>query len=100
MRTRFVLTRREQLHQSRIVEHLQSLDGAYPGFADQLGRLTHSAPDSTTTIAANFQLTLQQITLLSYLDPFKAMGVIFLLLLPLLLLVKRGRASEQRGEAA
>ncbi|MGO9853395.1 MAG: hypothetical protein ACLPTM_17510 [Steroidobacteraceae bacterium] len=47
-----LLTRREQFHQSRIVEQLQPLNTAYPGFAHQLGNALGSAPDAPTTLAA------------------------------------------------
>jgi hypothetical protein len=44
-------------------------------------------------LARFFQLATTQIVLLSYLDASKFFAVVFLLLLPLLLLVKPGTAS-------
>ena len=49
------------------------------------------------TLAAVYQSAVQQATLLSYLDDFKLLGVVFLALLPLLLLVRGGTAG---GRAA
>jgi MFS transporter, DHA2 family, multidrug resistance protein len=88
-----MLTRREQFHQSRLVESLQSLNPAYPDWAHQLGSAFGSPADPTTTLAAVYSQAIQQATLLSYLDDFKLLGVVFLALLPLLLLVKPGKGG-------
>jgi DHA2 family multidrug resistance protein len=88
-----MLTRREQFHQSRLVESLQSLNPAYPHYADQVGHALGSGPDTTTTMAGIYSTAVQQATLLSYLDDFKFLGVVFLALLPLLLLVKPGKGG-------
>ena len=89
-----LLTRREQFHQSRIVEHFQALNPAYPDYARHLGSALGSTPDAPMTLANLYQQAIQQATLLSYLDDFKALGLLFLALLPLLLFVRRGRGSE------
>ena len=94
-----LLTRREQFHQSRIVEHFQALNPAYPDYARHLGSALGSAPDATTTLANLYQQAIQQATLLSYLDDFKALGLLFLALLPLLLLVRRGKGGESPAPA-
>jgi MFS transporter, DHA2 family, multidrug resistance protein len=88
-----LLTRREQFHQSRIVENLQSLNPAYPDYAHQLADALGRAPDAPTTLASVYSQAVQQATLLSYLDDFKILGVVFLALLPLLLLVKPGKGG-------
>jgi len=93
--TSTLVTRRMQFHQSHLVGHLQPLDPAYPGFVRQLGQATHAAPGSTTTLAHASQIVQQQASLLSYLDGFKALAVIFLLLLPVLLLARRGTATAR-----
>lgn len=88
-----LLTRRAQFHQSRIVEHLQALNPAYPDYAHQLGGALGSAPDSATTLGSIYQSALQQASLLSYLDDFKVLGLIFLALIPLLLLIRAGKGG-------
>jgi len=88
-----LLTRRAQFHQSRIVEQLQGLNPAYPDFTHQLGSAIGSAADGSTTLANIYQGALQQATVLSYLDNFKVLGLLFLALLPLLLLVRAGKGS-------
>lgn len=86
-----VLTRREQFHQSRLVEHLQSMNGAYPDYATQVAALTGSSADAPTTLASIYQSTVQQATLLGYLDDFKLVALIFLASVLLLLLLKPGK---------
>jgi len=94
-----LLTRREQFHQSRIVEHLQNLNPAYSDYAHQLGSALGSAPDAPTTLAGLYNLAVQQATLLSYLDDFKTLGLLFLALLPLLLLVRPGKGGTSPAPA-
>jgi DHA2 family multidrug resistance protein len=92
-----MLTRREQFHQSRLVELLQGMNPAYNDFAHHLAAALGSTPDSPVTLATIYQNAVQQATLLSYLDDFKMLGLVFLALLPLLLLVRGGTAG---GRAA
>ncbi len=88
-----MLTRREQFHQSRIVENLQGLNPAYGDLTHQIGSAIGAAPDGTTTLASVYQVAQQQAALLSYLDDFKLLGILFLALLPLLLLVRAGKGG-------
>jgi len=89
-----LLTRRAQFHQSRIVEQLHGLNPAYPDFAHQVGGVLGATPDAPTTLANIYQGALQQAALLSYLDDFMVLGVLFLALLPLLLLVRAGKGGD------
>jgi MFS transporter, DHA2 family, multidrug resistance protein len=70
------------------------LNGAYPDYLQHLGSALGAAPDSATTMASVYQGIVTQATLLSYLDDFKVLGLIFLALLPLLFLVKPGEARS------
>jgi MFS transporter, DHA2 family, multidrug resistance protein len=88
-----LITRRQQLHQSRIVEHLQPLDPAYTEFTSRLEHAIGTAASGQQSLARTFQLASEQIMLLSYLDTFKFFAIMFLGLLPLLLFVRRGAAS-------
>jgi DHA2 family multidrug resistance protein len=85
-----LLTRREQFHQSRLVESLQQLNPSYPDFARQLGHALGTTGNAPASLASIYQNVSNQATLLSYLDDFKLLGLVFLALLPLLLLVKKG----------
>lgn len=96
-----LVTRRQQFHQSRIVEHLQPLDPAYTNFTTQLSQAVGSAAGSgRQSLARVSQLATEQVMLLSYLDAFKFFGVAFLCLLPLLLFVRKGAAGGGGGGAA
>jgi DHA2 family multidrug resistance protein len=88
-----LVTRREQFHQSHLVEHLQPLNPAFGDFTQQLQQAVHGS--ALTLTGQTYQMAVQQATLLSYLDAFKAIAAIFLFLLPLLLLVKPGVATAR-----
>lgn len=94
-----MLTRREQFHQSRIVELMQGMNPAYPGYAHHVAAAIGSTPGSQATLAAIYQSVVQQATLLSYLDDFKMLGIFFLALLPLLLLVRPGKGGGRGAPA-
>jgi MFS transporter, DHA2 family, multidrug resistance protein len=89
-----LLTRREQFHQSRLVEYAQQMNASYPDYARHLGSALGSTADSPATLANLYQGIVDQATLLSYLDDFKILGLIFFALLPLLLLVKPGQGGS------
>ena len=94
-----LITRREQFHQSRLVESLQHLYPAYPDYALRVGRAFGHTADSTTTLVNIYQNAISQATLLSYLDDFKVFGLVLLALLPLLLLVRPGKSAGGPGMA-
>jgi DHA2 family multidrug resistance protein len=88
-----LITRREQFHQSRLVEHLNSMNPALDDLTRQLSQLTHTASGALGSLGRVYQAAVQQAMMLSYLDAFKAFAVIFLMLLPLLVFVKPGAVS-------
>jgi DHA2 family multidrug resistance protein len=85
------VTRRGQFHQSRLVEGLQPLSPPFNDFTQHLGQATQGT--GLTITAETYHATLQQASLLGYLDAFRAIALIFLVLLPLLLFVKPGAAD-------
>jgi DHA2 family multidrug resistance protein len=95
-----IVTRRQQFHQNRLVEHLQPLNPSYDAFIAKLGHLVGTAGAGQQSLARAFQLASEQILLLSYLDAFKFLAIAFLALLPLLLFVRAGAASGSGGGAA
>jgi MFS transporter, DHA2 family, multidrug resistance protein len=94
-----LLTRREQFHQSRIVELLQGMNPAYSDYAHHLAAALGSRPNASATLANIYQSAVQQATLLSYLDDFKVLGLVFLALLPLLLWVRPGVGGNRPAAA-
>jgi MFS transporter, DHA2 family, multidrug resistance protein len=60
-----LITRREQLHQSRLVETLRPLHSPHPDYALHVGRALGDTADSNTTLASICQNAVSQGTLLS-----------------------------------
>jgi len=79
------------------MELLQGMNPAYTDYTHHLAAALGSTADSQVTLAAVYQSAVRQATLLSYLDDFKLLGIVFLALLPLLLWVRGGTAG---GRAA
>ncbi|MFL6604269.1 MAG: DHA2 family efflux MFS transporter permease subunit [Steroidobacteraceae bacterium] len=92
-----IVTRRQQFHQNRLVEHLQPLDPSYNAFIAKLDHVLGNVGAGQETLARAFQFTSRQIMLLSYLDAFKFLALAFLALLPLLLFARAGAASGGAG---
>ena len=95
-----ILDRRSQYHQSTLIDHLGPLDRTYQHTLTQSARvLTAQGHDATqamllavTSVGSTLQ---QQASMLSYLDNFKALGVGFLVLVPLAFFLKRVQADEK-----
>jgi outer membrane protein TolC len=81
------------------LESLQRLYGPYSDYALHVGRTLGNTADSNTTLASIYQNAVSQATLLSCLDDFKVFGVVLLVLLPLLLLIRPGKAVGRPGMA-
>jgi len=87
-----VLARREQFHQSRLVEHIGSWN---PFYNDSLGRIqsylngrTATGSPSGTSAAVVGQLVQSQVTILAYIDVFVALGLIAAVMVPLALTLR------------
>jgi DNA-binding transcriptional LysR family regulator len=87
-----VLARREQFHQSRLVEHIGSWN---PFYSDTLNRIqgylngrTATGSSSGTSMAIVNQMVQTQATLLAYIDVFVALGVIAVVMVPLALTLR------------
>ena len=89
-----LLARRQQYHQSVLVEHVtpyshpydQTIQSMQQAFASSTG----SAADALQKAQALLYMTVQkQAAMLSYIDSFWALGVLFLVLIPLVFLMKR-----------
>jgi MFS transporter, DHA2 family, multidrug resistance protein len=87
-----VLARREQFHQSRLVEHLGSWN---PFYNDTLNRIqgylngrAATGSSSGTSMAIVNQMVQSQATILAYIDVFVALGVIAVVMVPLALTLR------------
>jgi DHA2 family multidrug resistance protein len=86
-----MLVRREQFHQSRLVEYLNPLTPAYTDLTARIGHVVGQGPG---VVASIYQSVVGQATLLAYLEDFKVMGWIAILLIPLLLFVRAGHSGK------
>ena len=84
-----MVQRREQFHQSRLVEHLGSWN---PFYNDTLNRIqaylngrTATGSSSGTSVAIVNQMVQSQSSILAYIDVFFALGAIALIMVPLAL---------------
>ena len=93
-----MLERRTQAHTARLIEHVNPLSLAYQkllaGFT-----ATFTASGSTTPEAASkatgmvYGLVQRQAAMLAFLDDFKFLGIVFLIVLPVMLLLKRPKGA-------
>jgi DHA2 family multidrug resistance protein len=89
-----LLSQRMQFHQSRLVEHVTETTPAYQQyFANIQAMLVQQGTDiATATIKAKtliYGLVQQQATMLAYIDVFWVFGWMFLLIIPLVFLMKK-----------
>jgi DHA2 family multidrug resistance protein len=104
-----MLSRRTQFHQSRLVEHLTPYDFAYrqslAGAAQVLSQHGASPPDAAAAAhGLLYGSMLRQSGMLAFSDTFWLMGMLFLLVIPMMFLVKktgpaRARPSRERKRA-
>jgi DHA2 family multidrug resistance protein len=84
-----VLARREQFHQSRLVEHLGSWNPFYNNSLSQIQTYLsgRAATGSTggTSLAVVGQAVQSQVSILAYIDVFVALGLIAVIMVPLAL---------------
>jgi DHA2 family multidrug resistance protein len=96
------LARSRQKHQTRLVAHLTGTSSAMRNFiagmkADLLHQGTSSVKAGQQALAMLYQLTLRQAAVLSYLDAFRLLGIIFIIVAPLPWLMHR--AGHKAGGA-
>jgi MFS transporter, DHA2 family, multidrug resistance protein len=98
-----VLARREQFHQSRLVEHLGSWN---PFYNDNLSRIQaylngRAATGSTggTSVAIVGQAVQSQVSILAYIDVFVALAAIAVIMVPLALTLRTVNRSADAKPA-
>jgi DHA2 family multidrug resistance protein len=93
------LERQQQIHQSVLVGHVSAFD---PGVRTAVGAISGAMQGGGADAATAMQraygvmggMVAQQAAMLSFLDTFRVMGLIFLLMLPLLFLFRRPRGGK------
>src|SRR4051794_29184843 len=104
-----MIARRSQLHQSRLVEHINPFNPAYRRAAEHLGTMfstrgmaggTAAGPEGSRGAAAVFyRMVGRQAAMLSYIDVFWFMCVSSLVVCGLVLLLRRVKPGEARAAA-
>jgi DHA2 family multidrug resistance protein len=95
-----MLERRTQAHQMRLADHVNTYSAAYHNmlhgtqmkFVSAGSSLTHAATQAQQMIYGTVQ---RQAAMLAFIDNFKMLGVVFFVVLPVLLLLKK--PSRQSG---
>ncbi|MBW6524738.1 DHA2 family efflux MFS transporter permease subunit [Sphingomonas sp. RHCKR47] len=92
-----LLIARGQYHQDRIVEGLNPLNPSYVEGVNQLSRSMPGTGESTATLSALMQQVREQAQVLSYIDVFHGFMIFVLLVTPLAIFLRQGKA---KGAAA
>ena len=93
-----MLDRRAQFHQSRLMEHVNDFSAAYHNMFNgmQVKLVTAGATAAHASAQAHGMIygTIQrQAVMLSFIDNFKILGVVFFAVIPVLVLMKKPKAA-------
>ncbi|HEV2687572.1 MAG TPA: DHA2 family efflux MFS transporter permease subunit, partial [Bryobacteraceae bacterium] len=94
-----LISRREQFHQQRLVEHLTPLNTAYQATLEAAKQMFLAKGSDAVHAAAQAQqmvygMVLRQATLLSFLEDFRLLALTFLAVIPLMFLMKKIRPRK------
>ena len=96
--TQAALIERGQYHQDRMVETLNPLNPNYNQGLDQLGQtLGGNGGDASLPLAALYQQVQQQATMLAYVDVFHGFMIFVLVIIPLGIFIRQGKAAGGHG---
>ncbi len=90
------LARRSQFHQARLVEGITAYNPGVQQATSSLGRMLggESVESSRQAMGVIYGETLRQASVMSFLDLFHLLGVLFLLMIPLVWLMRRPRQKK------
>ena len=98
-----VLARREQFHQSRLVEHVGSWN---PFYYDTLNRIdayfrtqTFTGSEVGTSVAYIGQMLRTQVAILAYIDVFYVLAAVAAVMIPLSLSLRSVKRTAGGGQA-
>ena len=86
-----MIARRTQFHQERLVDGLTPY---HPQMQEHLTQLSHTGLDAHNLL---YQQVLQQAAMLSYLDIFQILALLFLVMVPLVFVIRRGISGAVMG---
>jgi DHA2 family multidrug resistance protein len=93
-----LLERRTQLHQARLMDHVNDMNPALQKTLSGLGAASLAGGSSGANATAQahgvlFNMIERQATMLAFLDNYKLLGVIFFAIIPIFFLMKRPKMS-------
>lgn len=96
-----VLARRAQFHQYRLVEHLTPFDPSYRSALQRGSEMLHNgggeAAGQAGALGGIYREMLRQASMLSFNDAFHIISAIMICVLPLVLLMRRGKSGGPAG---
>jgi MFS transporter, DHA2 family, multidrug resistance protein len=97
-----VLSRRAQFHQNRLVENLSPFDRTYQLFSEQSAQFLQyrgmeSSLSAQGALGTMYNELLRQASMLSFNDAFRIVSIIMICVLPLVLFMKRAKATAPPG---
>jgi len=99
-----MLTRVRIAHHDTLASHITIYDPAVQGLFRQFQQMFQmrggSAPPDQAAVAAINGLVARQASMLAFIDMFRLLGMIFLVLIPLVFLMRRPRGASQAVAAA
>ena len=95
-----ILAQKVQFHQSRLVEILNPLNPNYQAAIDSLGGMARAAAEQMLPQAILFQQVLQDARFLAYLDAYRAITWVIIIVLPFGFLIKGSEAGPSEGAPA
>jgi DHA2 family multidrug resistance protein len=99
--TTTILSRRAQLHQTRLVEHLSPFDPAYQISRERIGEmLTQKGLPAAGSDGLLYRELIRQSTTLAFTDAFLIICLLILCMLPLVFLMQRAPAAGPGPGAA
>jgi MFS transporter, DHA2 family, multidrug resistance protein len=99
--TTTMLSRRAQMHQTRLVEHLSPFDPSYQIYRDRIAEtLSQKGIPASGADGLLYRELVRQSTTLAFTDTFFLICLLILCMLPLVLLMKRAPATAGAPPAA
>ena len=97
-----VLSRREQFHQARLVEHVTPFDRTYQIMSEKTTQFLHyrgldGSLSENGGLGVMYRELLRQASMLSFNDAFRLVSIMMICILPLVLLMRRGQGMSSPG---
>jgi DHA2 family multidrug resistance protein len=97
-----ILSRREQFHQARLVDHLTPFNRSYQLFSEKSSHLLsflglEGSLSDRGALALMYRELLRQASMLSFNDAFHLVSIMMISILPLVLLMRRAKGAQAGG---